>query len=287
MHHTLAKFVSAVITVAFAFLVWNPSFPSLLFSSLTMSKEQKLLDYVLASPRLDSVRGSPEGVLSIMDEYIKDHHFMVIGKYKGDLIRSNLKQSPPDVMIELGCYVGYLAILFAGELVKHHPAEIKVKYYSFEFSADYAAIARQLVDLAGLSSVVEIIVGPAGKSLPDFAQRPEIAHGGTLGAVFIDHAKDYYVPDLRVLESLGLIGPGTTIFADNIYRPGVPEYVAYVQGDPQYRKEHNKEHPNPNDPIYEGRWNILYESKTYPVTNPENGFADAVEITHVLEYLSG
>lgn len=252
-----------------------------------MSKEQQLLDYVLASPRLEEAKGSPAGILSIMEEYIANHHFMVIGKYKGDLILDNLKLSPPNVMIELGCYVGYSAILFAGELVKHKPAEGEIKYYSFEFSPTYAQIASQLVGLAGLSSVVEIIVGPAGETLPGFAERLAVAKSGTLDAVFIDHAKELYVPDLRVLESLGLIGPGTTLFADNIYTPGVPEYVAYVQGDPQYRKEFNQEHKNPSNPIYGGRWNILYESKTHPITNPENGHRDAVEITHTLEYLSG
>lgn len=252
-----------------------------------MSKEQKLLDYILASPKLPDARGSPEGILSIMDEYFTQHRFMVIGRYKGELILKHLKQTLPSVMIELGCYVGYLAILFASELNKYKSPDTDVKYYSFELSEEYAAIARQIIDLAGLSSVIEIIVGSAGETLPDFVDRPAISKNGTLDAVLIDHAKELYVPDLRVLESLGLIGPGTTIFADNIYVPGAPDYVAYVQGTPQYRKEVNQQHRNPSNPIYEGRWNILYESKTHPVENPENGFKDAVEITHTLEYLSG
>lgn len=252
-----------------------------------MSKEQQLLEYVLASPQLDQARGSPEGIISIMNEYIAKHWFMVINKYKGELILNRLRQSPPNIMIELGCYVGYLAILFAGEMVKHNSAQDAVKYYSFEVSTTFAEIARQLIDLAGLSSVVEIIVGPAGATLPDFADRLATAGVSQLDAVFIDHAKEFYVPDFRVLESLGLVGPGTIIFADNIYTPGAPEYVAYVQGDPQYRMEYNKEHRNPSNPIYEGRWNILYESQTHPVTNPENGHQDAVEITHTLKYLSG
>ncbi|RCK65452.1 putative catechol O-methyltransferase 1 [Candida viswanathii] len=85
-----------------------------------------------------------------------------------------------------------------------------------------------------------------------------------LDFIFIDHWKDLYVPDLRVLESLNLIAPGTVLAADNITTP----VLRNTRGVP-------------------GRWNILYDTETIPVTNPKNGFSDAVEITKCVDYLTG
>lgn len=259
-----------------------------------MSKEQRLVDYVLGRAEQDSLKGNPEKVLAAIDEFAKTEKLMIIGKYKGKLILEEMAKVEPTLMVELGCYVGYLAILFANALAQvnkkiAHTGCVLSKYYSFEVNAEYAALASQLIELAGLSDCVEIIVGAAGHTLPDFEQKLSAANKKytAIDFVFIDHSKDMYVPDLRVLESLGLIAPGTVICADNIYTPGAPDYVEYVQGSPQYRKEYDSTVVNASNKTYPGRWNILYESRTVPVTNPERGNTDAVEVTKCSVYLSG
>jgi catechol O-methyltransferase len=54
----------------------------------------------------------------------------------------------------------------------------------------------------------------------------EVRHGfapGVVDFVFIDHAKEAYLPDLeRVLERRWL-HPGSVVVADNIKFPGAPE----------------------------------------------------------------
>lgn len=259
-----------------------------------MGKEQDLLDHVLGLPDLESIRGHPDKLIAVIDEHVKKVRMMIIGQYKGAFIVEKIREREPTIMIELGCYVGYSAILFGAEVAKCNASISKSgctpgKYYSFELNEEYANIARQLIDIAGLSDCVEIIVGPAGQTLPDFEARlsEETRKYTSLDVVFIDHWKDAYVPDLRVLESLGLIGPGTLLLADNIFMPGAPDYVKYVQGTPEERREHNVNVPNDSNKVYEGRWNLMYESETVPFTNPENGHEDAVEVTKCTAFLLG
>lgn len=254
-----------------------------------MSKEERLLAHVKLLPQ-EQLRDSPEAVLAAIDEFDKKEPLMTIGKYKGELILQQMLEAKPVVMMELGGYVGYLAVLFGLRLAQINShlqrSDKPSKYYSFEANAEYAKIAQFMIDLAGISDTVEIIVGKAADTLKDFERRLVNENGKYAAAdfVFIDHWKDLYVPDLRVLESLGLVRPGTVICADNILRPGAPEYARYVQGTPQFRQEYNASHPNGD---YLGRWNMIYDSKTVIVENPETGFKDGVEVTKVLEFLTG
>lgn len=248
-------------------------------SSTDGKKEEKLLNHLLSLPE---IRGNPEKVLDAIDNYPAP--FMTIGKNKGKLIIDKMNEVKPTVMIELGCYVGYSAILFANEL----PQEQGSKYYSFEANPDFANIAKQIIDLAGLSDKVEIIVGKAAQSLVEF--RDTIKRNGysysSLDFIFIDHEKSLYVPDLRVLESLNLIAPGTVIAADNIIMPGAPDYVEYVQSSPEHKRDFNYRVPNVNGKEFLGRWNIIYKTETFPAITSK-GHKDAVEITECVEYLNG
>ncbi|EMG47649.1 SPBC119.03 Probable catechol O-methyltransferase 1 [Candida maltosa Xu316] len=250
-----------------------------------LSKEEKFYQYILNLPsdKLKEVKGDPAKVLRLYDEY--PDWFMNIGQYKGKVITEKIREKGPKVMIELGGYLGYSAILFGNELNEDNEA----KYYSFELNPDFAKIATHLIKLAGLEKKVEIIVGKASYTLPEFKERllTEKKKYVALDFIFIDHWKDLYVPDLRVLESLNLIAPGTYLAADNILKPGVPQYVEYVNFSPQEKKTFNAENPNPEGKEFLGRWNILYDTKTVEVTDPEKKITDAVELTKCIDYLTG
>ena len=47
--------------------------------------------------------------------------------------------------------------------------------------------------------------------------------------VFIDHAKEAYLPDLRRILEQNWLRPGALVVADNVKFPGAPEYRAYMQ----------------------------------------------------------
>ncbi|KAK6203559.1 catechol o methyltransferase [Scheffersomyces amazonensis] len=251
------------------------------------SKEQKILDYLFKLPNKEQIRGNPEKVLEAIDEFIrKNTHYMNVGPKKGKIAIDEIRKIKPKLMIELGCYFGYSAVLFAKELPENDP---NAKYFSFELNPDFANIARQFVDFAGLSHKVEIIVGPAAKSLVNFEAsilKKDLRYTA-VDFAFIDHWKDRYVPDLRVLESLNLLAPGTLIIADNIYRPGAPDYLKYVTSSPEERREFHYKVPNDNGKEFLGRWNILYDTKTVRVDDEVGSGYDELAITKVVDYLDG
>ena len=69
--------------------------------------------------------------------------------------------------------------------------------------------------------------------------------------VFIDHWKDLYLADLKLLESLGLLKQGAWVFADNVVLFNLEDYLDYVRTSPNYLsqfiptlREYSKSHPD-------------------------------------------
>jgi catechol O-methyltransferase len=114
----------------------------------------------------------------------------------------------PQVMVELGAYVGYSAIAFGSAL----RAAGGRQYYSLEQNPEFAAVTIMLVDLADLSDLVKIIVGPSSNSLQKMHRDGVVKH---IYLLFLDHCKPLYTPDLKLCEALGLVGPGSVYAADN------------------------------------------------------------------------
>lgn len=152
-----------------------------------------------------------------------------VGEHKGRILAELLAEEKPKVLVELGGYVGYSAILFADAMRRAVGGSEHVRLFSLEFDAEFASIARDLVDIAGLSDMVTFVVGPAAESLK------KMKADGTLDNIdllFLDHVEDLYESDLKVAEEAGLLKKGALIVADNVVRPGAPKYRAYVRNHP-------------------------------------------------------
>lgn len=212
-------------------------------------------------------RGNPKEVLAILDTLVQENGGMMnIGPEKGKIIKDILRKNPPKTMIELGCFFGYSAVMFAGELQKVEGA----KYTSFELSDEFAAISRRVVDFAGLSDKVDIVVGPASETLPEFWKKLK----KQVDFAFIDHEKKAYVPDLQIMETVGLVAPGTVLVADNVILPGAPEYIKYVEASTDERKKLLNA-----GSTYPGKWNLLYDSSQIKVPLRHKGYFDALEVS--------
>ncbi|KAI2704961.1 hypothetical protein CBS147317_1913 [Penicillium roqueforti] len=187
-------------------------------------REERLLEFICAHAGYHEMQGNPERILAAIDEYGRTTDFLMnVGIEKGKIVAQDLiPKLQPDLMVEIGGYVGYSTLLFGAALKKTSGR----KYLSLEASSKFAAISSALVELAELDDIVEIRVGPCRESLRKLRQEYST---GAVDGFFIDHAKREYVNDLKLCEELGLIGPGTTVIADNVISPGVPDYLEYVQ----------------------------------------------------------
>ncbi|RAK90414.1 hypothetical protein BO79DRAFT_103184, partial [Aspergillus costaricaensis CBS 115574] len=158
---------------------------------------------------------NPTAILSEIDTWvvINNHCMMTISPDRSKVITEIIRSACPRTMVELGGYVGYSAILF-GDEVRKAGGE---RYVSFEVNTEYAAIARSLVEFAGLGGFVELRMGLCSEGLEEFAgqERGKGQEGVMFDVLFLDHAEELYLPDLRICEKLGLVRRGSVIIADN------------------------------------------------------------------------
>lgn len=161
-----------------------------------------------------------------MDDFAAQEDFLIsVGPDKARIAADIITTKRPSALVELGGYIGYSAILFADAMSRTNIQDPLL--WSLEASQEFADIATSLVNLAGLSHIVKIIVGPAEESLRRLKADGVWSNG--IDVLFLDHVEDLYEHDLEVCEELTLMKPGTVILADNALRPGAPDYVKYVR----------------------------------------------------------
>ena len=200
---------------------------------------------------------------------------MNVGDDKGRIVADLIAEVKPEVMVELGGYIGYSALLF-GDAVRKAGGH---RYYSLERNPEFAAVIMCLVELAGLSDVVKVVVGASDESIQRLYDSQALKR---IDLMFLDHYKPAYTSDLKLCEHLGLIGSGSVLAADNVIKPGNPPYLEYVRstveekrnkaknathGDTaqfpdtyknQYRKREGEERLSTDN---EGNPNLIYQSK--------------------------
>ncbi|ORX94967.1 S-adenosyl-L-methionine-dependent methyltransferase, partial [Basidiobolus meristosporus CBS 931.73] len=163
-------------------------------------------------------------ILQAIDSYADIHPLIHVGNRKGKVIDELITQKPVQVMIELGGYLGYSAIRFGNKLPPTG------HYYSFEFDPEFAEVANKIIDHAGLSSKVTIVIGEFQLTCKTFSEKYGV---NKVEFVFIDHKKDVYVQDIKNILRLQWLNIGATVVADNILYPGAPEYKAYIESRPE------------------------------------------------------
>lgn len=192
---------------------------------------------MLSLDNLEEVRGHPQKVLDLIDEFSKDERMMTVGVDKGAVVTELIDELKPQTMIELGCFVGYSAILF-GDAVRRNGGK---RYLSLELNPEWADVARQLIDLAGLGDFVQIFIGRSDVTLNKLYETGDVTQ---IELLFLDHYKPAYTTDLKQLEHHGLIVPGSVLAADNVIYPGNPPYLEYVRSTVEQKREAAKNGPN-------------------------------------------
>ena len=192
-------------------------------------REVGLLHFVYNHPNVANLRGCPRKVLQAIDEYGRTQKYLMnVGDEKGRIVSNLILDVKPQVMVELGGYVGYSAILF-GDCVRRAGGQ---RYFSLERNPEFAAVIMALADLAGLSDTVKVVVGSSADSI----QRLSADGLKHIDLMFLDHYKPAYTTDLKLCEQLNLVTPGTVLAADNVVTPGNPPYLKYVRSTVQEKR---------------------------------------------------
>lgn len=186
-------------------------------------------------------------MLAAIDDFVAvtDKRLMTIGPHKGAFIGQLIRERKPSTVIELGGFVGYSAILF-GDALRAVGGNRRPRFLSLEINPVNAAVANQLIELAGLRDVVTVLVAPSHRSIARLVRENGIENG-VIEFLFLDHWKDRYLYDLWLVESLGLLKPGVSVIvADNCIVPGAPEYLEYVRASPAEKAALLKAHQFPD-----------------------------------------
>jgi catechol O-methyltransferase len=184
-------------------------------------REARLADYVVAKAR----RGDGADAVRVIDEFAYDQSFLInVGDEKGRLLDDAVVKARPGLVLELGTYCGYSSLRMA-------LAAPAARIVSIEFNAANAEIARRIHDHAGVAGHVTVVVGTLGDGGRTI-DALNSAHGfgkGAVDLVFIDHAKEAYLPDLHRIVEQGWLRAGALVVADNVKFPGAPDYLAYMR----------------------------------------------------------
>ena len=187
-------------------------------------REEALAQYVTSN----AVPGDLDSAIATVDKFCYGQSFMInVGDEKGELLDAAIKRAQPRRLLELGPYCGYSALRTARVM----PDDAHL--YSIEFVEANADIARRILAHAGVDSRVTVLVGTIGDDGKTIASL-ENENGfspGSLDFVFIDHAKDAYLPDLQRILEHGWLRPGAIVVADNVKVPGAPDYRGYMRGE--------------------------------------------------------
>jgi catechol O-methyltransferase len=159
-------------------------------------REEALRAYVLENARA----GDLDDVIRVVDEFCYERSFMInVGDEKGALLDDAVRRAAPRLILELGTYCGYSALRMARVMPEG------ARIVSIEFHPDNAEIARAIWRHAGIddrATVVDGTLGDGGATLDALAAE----HGfgpEAVDFVFLDHDKDAYVPDVKLLLERG------------------------------------------------------------------------------------
>eukprot|EP00913_Durusdinium_trenchii_P020793 g19533.t1 len=177
--------------------------------------ERLLLEHVVANAE----PGNPDSVLAAMDAFW-NKTFQAQGAEKWnvrglkieeavrDKVQAKASSGAPVRCLEMGTYCGYSALRIARNL----PAGGKL------LSVEKDRLLLKCVQVAqGLDDKVKIWMGTVHSEIANITNRLE--HEAA-DFVLVDHSKDQYVPDLKLLEECGIVSKETAVVGDVEVYPG-------------------------------------------------------------------
>lgn len=198
----------------------TPENGSLKFNAGT---EDRLADYVLEHAE----KGNPDSVIKAVNEFCWNEHWMMhLGDEKGAIVENEVKQHNPKIILELGTYCAFSTILMA----RHLPKDGRI----YTIDPEITMCSIKLIQHSGLEDKIFQVKGKAQNVI---SKLPELR--GKVDMVFIDHAKNRYLPDLLIIEQAGFLHPGSVVVADNVIIFHIDDYLKHVRTSGRYSSSVN------------------------------------------------
>jgi len=191
------------------------------YAEWSYSKPSDVVPYV----ERYAARGDPASVLRAYDDFGERFPTYKLGAEKAALYGDVLAAIDPTTVIEIGTFLGYSAIATAMRFTRD-----EARLLCVEYEERHAEVARWAVEYAGLADRVTVLTRAGSEAVGEAKAFVESIKGVGAGTdvLFLDHAKERYLPDLKLYEDAGVVRKGTTVVADNVVYPGAPGYLEYV-----------------------------------------------------------
>ena len=153
---------------------------------------------------LHSLEEGNTGILCELEQEALASYVPIIRRETQSLLRLLMTMKQPARILEVGCAVGFSAILMA----EANPAACRI--VTIENYEKRIPIARENFKRAGRAEQIELLFGDAMELLPTLS--------GSFDFIFLDAAKGQYLAFLPQL--LRLLGPQGVLVSDNVLQEG-------------------------------------------------------------------
>jgi len=166
-----------------------------------------------------------EEILKVIEQVSKKRNLPIIGPIKGKVLDDVVIQTKPKVILEIGTLVGYSAIRMSRFL------PLGARIVCVEISKSFAEEAQDNVSKAGVSGMIQIIVGDAKEVIPKLKE--------TVDLLFLDAEKIHYLTYLNLAERM--LHKGSMIVADNagMAASEMQNFLSYVRDSPLYQSRYH------------------------------------------------
>lgn len=142
-----------------------------------------------------------------LEEYARENSVPIVEPETARFLSVMTKIIRPSKILEIGCAIGYSAILMAEGLAENG------KITTLEYSSDMVALARKNIATAKLSDKIEVVEADAKEYLSI------IKDDSSFDLIFLDGPKAHYIYMLD--ECVRLLRPGGIIISDNVLYKGM------------------------------------------------------------------
>ena len=173
-------------------------------------KNAIVYEYITEFLRKDIPKRS--GILGELEEYAEVNSVPIVQPETAQFLEVMTKIKRPERILEIGCAIGYSAMLMAEGLAEQGSIT------TLEWDKDMAELARENIKKAGLENTINVINKDAKEVLPTLS--------GEYDIIFLDGPKAHYIHMLN--DCVRLLKKGGILIADNVLYKGMtadPEHV--------------------------------------------------------------